>query len=475
MNGYAVLIPQDLLLTSIKLYIYIIYFHTYITIFANNCSHRFNYVDMKKLFYLFTCAMFMVACSQDEIIDESTQTELSNKKTVIRSYEEALEIAQKAPILFNQKNSIKTRCGSEKIVNERNGVFCITSDILTRSGGQDTLLYVFNYENEEGFAIISANKNKDALLAVTESGSYNPEEGSDNPGFNIFMNMAEQYSIGDGDYELIVPPFPLLQSKQVTDTLSYYNIPTKIGVKWGQGVIYNLFCNNGKTGCANTAAAMVMAYYQYPTSIQINFADSVNYILTPNWQNINGHIVGNYYTDCCPGNTHKSIAQIMRQLGHLANSIYYEYPNYIDNETGTEPDSIRLAMISLGYNASEITQYNLTNIKNSLNNDQIILMIGYNSSGKGHMWIVDGYYELHTLEHHYFSSDLGLTWYEAEGFPVEKQTSYNHINWGWDGKSNGMFHTGVFDPQNPISLDSGGSLHPSASSYYDIKFFSIYH
>lgn len=90
MNGYAVLIPQVLLLTSIKLYIYIIYFHTYITIFVNNCLHKFNYVDMKKLLLflsLILSSCIFISCDSDDEIMQEEEEELgmliSSSKNII--------------------------------------------------------------------------------------------------------------------------------------------------------------------------------------------------------------------------------------------------------------------------------------------------------------------------------------------------------------------------------------------------------
>lgn len=94
MNGYAVLIPQDLLSTSIKLYIYIIYFHTYITIFANNCSHKFNYVDMKKLLLflsLFLGSCIFISCDND---DEIIQEEEEGSGMIISSFKNILPSEQ---------------------------------------------------------------------------------------------------------------------------------------------------------------------------------------------------------------------------------------------------------------------------------------------------------------------------------------------------------------------------------------------
>lgn len=90
----------------------------------------------------------------------------------IRSYDEALEIAKGAVSIV--ENGITTR-GSfpSRVIDQKNSM--IIRSTLTRSEStdyNDTLLYVFNYANDMGFAVVSANPETEGLIAVTESGTY---------------------------------------------------------------------------------------------------------------------------------------------------------------------------------------------------------------------------------------------------------------------------------------------------------------
>ena len=164
----------------------------------------------------------------------------------------------------------------------------------------------------------------------------------------------------------------------------------------------------------------------------------------------------------------------MRQLGYMSNSNYININN--QRATGTTPENIRNTLSLLGYNVSEIVEHSQSNIINSLSADRIVLMIGYDSTtGTGHMWIVDGYYKLHTIEHLYFSNDLGLSWYEAPESPFEKSEAYNHINWGYGGIGNGIFNIGVYRPNNPIRNDANVESYEGNENYIDLTYFHIYH
>ena len=82
-----------------------------------------------------------------------------------------------------------------------------------------------NFANDGGFAIIAADRNCDDVLAVTESGHYDPEAGTDNPGLQIFMEravgyaseMAERNSVAASPIETLPTPqgIELTQHKEL--------------------------------------------------------------------------------------------------------------------------------------------------------------------------------------------------------------------------------------------------------------------
>lgn len=72
-------------------------------------------------------------------------------------------------------------------------ISCITTKAGSRTAN-DTLLFVVNYGNDNGFAIISAKKDHDGLLAVTNNGTYTEGVEFDNPGMNMMMKNAIAYA-----------------------------------------------------------------------------------------------------------------------------------------------------------------------------------------------------------------------------------------------------------------------------------------
>lgn len=423
---------------------------------------------MKKgLLFLIATTFFAASCSTDNFDETIKPMELKTSTLNKRSYSEALEIANNAISMLG--NNDVTRGGFPRQIEKKHGIKYVTNRI-TRSGTPDTLLYIFNFEGEEGFAVVSANKNTDGLLAVTESGSYDPEKGTDNLGLAMFMNMAEGYV---STHSLIIPegptePIPLLRYKTIRDT-TYINIPQRVNLKWGQEGVYARFCPNGSAGCSNVAAAMAMSYYGHPTNITINFGDTISFIQPLNWNNIRNHYYGNSYLFCCDEDTHITIGRLLRQLGKLSNSDYTEH-----KRTSTTTSAIRSALINLGYTASSIYNYSQQDVCSDLNQGKLIMMSGSESSGaNGHMWLIDGCYELTISEQECVSSD-GITWEPVSDATVTS-TRYNHINWGWDGKNNGLFNEYVFNTMAYRELDSGCYAEVMNNYQADLECFSIHH
>ena len=148
---------------------------------------------MKRLCFIILCGLILYSCSKDETVTnylESNKGNTSNYRTLA----EALQIAQDAASMVN--DSVETRAASRTRIVDTKNVRVITSPgTRSFSANNDTLLYVLNYEDEKGFAVVSANKATEGLLAVTEDGSY--EESSDayhDTGISNFMELAKSYA-----------------------------------------------------------------------------------------------------------------------------------------------------------------------------------------------------------------------------------------------------------------------------------------
>lgn len=424
--------------------------------------------------------MFLCSCqsNQDEQFD--TQVPLS-ANMVKRSYAEALSIAVDAQKLLNVSSS-RSRAVKPRLLDLVSGVKYVTQSRSRSESGLDTLIYVFNYTNNQGFVLVSASKATDGLLAVTEQGHYDPTTGTDNKGLSICMDLAQKYvlsstnaymsRIRDSLIFVDTTDTPLIKHRNCRDTLNMIRYIPRINLKWGQTSPEGYLCPNGCSGCGPTAMAMALAYYSYPSTLSLTYPNASVPSISLDWPAIKNHrstVSGN--TDNCTFNTHNQISMLCRQLGHLANSDYSS-----SDGTGTSPNKIITTLQQLGYSPTAYTDYSSGCLVNNLCNNQIILMCGYDihkeeGSALGHMWIVDGgySYKLHCYEQDY-KNGLWVTTYDG-GISSH---CYNHINWGWYGDSNGYYSDGIFYNQNYYKLDDNVSVAAVGFNYtYALRYFTI--
>lgn len=405
---------------------------------------------------LSTVNLIMAACSDYDSNDINSptriNTDVSNK---IRSYEDALRIAQASISMLNDsKTSTRGVSNTRKIDMSDKSIVKVDAKTRTNLNINDTLIYVFNFENNEGFALVSASKNTEGLIAITEKGHYVPDVRSENEGFNLFMEMAKQYIIKKGITEI-----DTTETLYGVDTVYVHNITGPyVSVKWGQDNPEGEFCPNNKSGCAATAMAQVMSYFEYPNSMSLTYYghDLSNQYF--NWSSMKAH-APEYPSGLpsCNSDTHKSISRLCRQLGERAGS------SYLTGETSTRTDSIRPCMVYYGYQTSTNSYGNWAvfsenNIRNALDNGQLLFVKGMRrlengSFGDGHIWVADGYDNLTTTIYAY-SYKNGSDEITIDFVIGPTQNVYYHFNWGWYGSCNGYFTGTVFNSDNVTFPDT---------------------
>ncbi len=126
-----------------------------------------------------------ITLSQDE---EILLTELSNKTPKI-SIEQAVEIADN---FFNKSSSTASISKSGKCMPKCEVITAAKKSIKKSASTDDTdtLLYIFNYN--DGYAVVSADiRVPEHILAFSDDGHIHLN--SDNPGVELFWDMAQDY------------------------------------------------------------------------------------------------------------------------------------------------------------------------------------------------------------------------------------------------------------------------------------------
>ena len=429
---------------------------------------------MKKIFFAMLMLPCLISCTNEKEQELIAEDEV--KSTQIRSIEEAKVIAINAIDILNGKEA---RSVARKL--DMNNIQYVTS-VMSRNGQNinDTLIYVLNYADNAGFAIVSALKETEGLLAVTEEGSYNPNDEiiQGNEGFEMFMDVAEKYL--ESVRSMRIPTLPEVPGSYDIeireDTLSTTRVEPLVNVRWGQKDYEGAYATNGIAGCANVAMAQIMTYFCYPNQISINYPNSSINSLTLNWNEIKKHNIKHAIQNCTANNAaHEAIGHLHRQLGHLNSS------NYNATSTGTSPSAVPGTFRQLGYTISNYKNYNVDYLCEDLSANKLIFMIGYgydaiaNEITGGHAWVNDGYVIYQIEESEWTKPTMLMDWTFVRKYDPYDRT-YLHMNWGGSGNCNGYFLANVLMPGTSIEFDNLGNGFSNMSGWnfdYNAQYITI--
>ena len=429
---------------------------------------------MKKFIKIFTSVLLLSACSEHDVLIENEDSQSEKAvQSEIRTIDEAYDIAAKAISWIGDGES-RT---SVRLLPSKRDIKVVMNNKSRSGESSDTLMYVVNFEDEQGFAIIPANRIMPELLAVTENGSYDPETGSEVEPFQEYMDNAME--ILEGSSVLALPRDTLRdvlteQKEEVTiDTL--FIVSPKTPYLWGQRGICGKYCSNGICGCSNLAAAMIMAYHKYPTSITLtHHNDSV---ITLNWDNIRLHNSRNtyfsgYHVENVPHEDQDALGRLCRESGKRA----YSYYDSTLGTTSTYMVDLRLAVASFGLVVSSVNEYTEGSEISVFNNGGIMCVRGSDSVAGGHCWVLDGYLREEVTTTKYIrENDPNMLQPGPWQFVSEGKSTFNysHHNWGWKGECNGWFLVGVWSTGSPHYYDNNFNNNYTYNFSIEKKYFSV--
>ena len=404
---------------------------------------------MKKIIiFALGMSVLFVACSSDIEVPASETNEAAREN--ISSYRSAHEAMQEAlrGIQMIETDEADTRCAEVSAIHRKPLPPIIKTRPSTRSTTEDTLMYVFNFEDNMGYALVDANRNRPALIAVTESGSYVDGDTTNDWSTKTIQSLVNGYLYNiNGSNDENEGEMPSREEINERRDTTITTIEPRIKVQWGQGYPFNSFAPNHYAGCGITAMLQVMSYFRHPDTLAVNFPNAGVSSIELDWNTFNHHIrygnsISHYDDSIVSYSKHQDMGRLARQLGKNANAVYDSIG------TGTTFSNVMTCLTNLGYTCPYIGDYSSTSpLYNSLNLGSLILMGGDDPvENAGHFWIVDGgiHYEIVTTRYGYNHS--------THVFHIISITTthryYNHVNWGWDGHNNGFFLEGIFDTDN---------------------------
>ncbi|MDR2579373.1 MAG: C10 family peptidase [Fibromonadaceae bacterium] len=382
-----------------------------------------------------------------------------------------------------QRNHSKRRTtlSSEELsaanVNIRNISVFLSKDVLKRSDMRvsssvsipDTLAYVFDFDNNEGYAIISADARiNESVLGFVSEGFFDRQAVS--PGKAFYLDMLDVYLVhtiteAERQKDSLLSS---IQSKLGIDNLdiedignilnstrhhnnwNYYykhscnpagticreSMGPIIPVQWGQRWPFNdsiMTANScpavnninawnhnpgGRrlAGCGATAAAQVMAYWQHPS---INTLTGMN----ATWAGLNNLKTKHDFHAPTGASFRAPVASAFKTIAagigttygcDVSISYYYSIMDYLR---------------SFGHNIhSQHVNWSDRVIGSALgeNIPKPTFIRGCNAAGGCHFWLIDGWVE------EYRPGIPGITLY------------FMH-NWGWDGEGQGEYPVDVIN------------------------------
>lgn len=294
------------------------------------------------------------------------------------------------------------------------------------------------YGNAGGYAVVSKDDTFSPILGYSDTAM------SDNPAPAFLwwletINKSMENMLANGTEPQHVQPAPEYRT----------SVPELLTTRWGQDTPYNLQCpeytvNNVKynyvTGCVATAMAQIMKYHNYPekgygkTIYRLNPGDGATLTIeadfgntTYDWANmLDSYIPGRYNDEQA-----NAVATIMYHCGVSVRM------NYAKDGSGAFSYDACTALRTNFLYDKNIKHYSrdfmpneewMNIIYRELNDNCPILYGGVTTANAGHAFVFDGY--------------------NADGLV--------HVNWGWNGESNGYYDVaslnGFSEGQNMVII-----------------------
>ena len=307
----------------------------------------------------------------------------------------------------------------------------------TANGQEASPYYVFNATGKKGFVVVSGDDcvGDNLVLGYTDQGSFDAD--------NIPVNMQDWL---DGMASQISTMSRLgVKNRAVA---LHDAVAPLLTSTWGQGQPtfdpthpYNALCPpvNGQlscTGCMATAMSQVLYYYRWPQEPIVGdlpgyqtFSTKTDMETLPSvkfdWDNM----LDNYNGETTEAQQ-KAVATLMRYCGQ---TLQMDYTPSISNAYAYDIDMlINQFGIDQGVHLAKANEHSITAwdslLYTELKEQRPLLHAGF-SMGGGHAFVLDGY-------------------------EVKDSIAYYHVNWGWDGESDGFYRLDVL---NPYASGTGGS------------------
>lgn len=448
---------------------------------------------MKKLLLLLTLSVVAFAsCSRDIVSENPTKAfhkvsdfSPQDEYGYVMSAAELAEYALGSPIEYSQKPETRAGGNQKEIKNiiPFMSMKWMKGKVFDNETARELFnnIYVVNYKDNQGFTIVSADNRIPQTLAYSDYGSldstendsttYIPEitpgggtSGGENQGNQVNEDsIFEAYMKSMSDYVEYLGMYISRRMPTLFDSIDamgyyycnprvyysnyYYKQTESVNWKsqWHQNLPYSEFSRRDilygssytwPVGCVPLALGEIFRHHEYP--------DTVYFAITNRTYNLNWSNYPVRFTTFSEDS--EELAALLRVLGDI---LYVDYSDE-DGETGADPNAAPEILGYFNYISDPIQDYNENKIVNSLRNDCPVFTCGLKNTGKGHAWIINGYYKkcrALLYEYDVYKNDQYVGKWTMMSPHDEETTVSVSCDWGWDGKYNGSY------PSAPLRLE----------------------
>jgi hypothetical protein len=317
----------------------------------------------------------------------------------------------------------------------------------TKSATRDDLLYIFDINQDEGFIIVAGDDHAAPILGYSFEHSFNATNIPDNvrKWMEGYKNQVRYVrSNPEAASPQALEEWELLRSgKSLNATKSASAVEPLITTKWNQNPYFNALCpydseygDYAVTGCAATAMAQIMKYWNYPESGSgyYSYSHDTYGVLSANFG------ATRYDWNAMPDMVNEVNLAVATLMYHCGVSIEMDYGvaanggsgAYVISSHSPTENCVEYALKTyFDYDPSlkglERSNYSTPEwiglLKKELDEGRPVEYCGFGSGG--HAFVCDGY----------------------------DSNDYFHFNWGWGGYNDGYY---LVDALNPPGVGTGG-------------------
>lgn len=384
---------------------------------------------MKKNFFniaLLAIISLFIGCTANEepIVENADKQKVFNRYEI--SQEEALNNAIK---LLSLTTTGESRASVENY-KVRN-VTRVNQNPDSRAEDATNGCYLFNFDDNKGFALVSADKRDSVSVYISaEKGNLPVEILNDEVnGIGYLMGLVANYQ----DYKVDTYTEPIKSryddNYEIVETTNVvYDSGQLINTAWHQDGPFNASKSGYLMGCVPVAIGQIMAYHRHPASVTVN---STNY--TFNWN----HICA--FTDESKKYVYPTYAN---EVSDLLLSIGIKIgATYGVGGTSAYPTDAPPTFRHLGYSCSSLNDYNSSSVFSELSSKRPVFMGGYTSENKGHAWVATRYNKVEYDYKTYNSQGELMENTILELFNYTDVYEYLYVNWGWGDSSSRLSYS----------------------------------